>query len=95
MKLKTPNNLTPEQLNRVFDQLADRKMMLVMQPDAEGPHVDDIIGPVVRLKNTSVELEVTVELKHHHRFVEQSIFRFQEHCGKFFFVQLDPPEERA
>jgi hypothetical protein len=94
MQLKTPNNLTPEQLNRALDQLAIRRLMLVMQPDEDGPHIDDIIGPVTKLKNTSVELVASVELQHHHRFVEQSIFRFQEHDGKFFLVQMDPPERK-
>lgn len=92
MQLKTPNNLTPEQLNGLFDQLNEGAVLLVMQPDESGYHADDFIGGVVALKNTSVELVVTVELEHHHRFVERSIFRFQEHDGKFFFVQLDPPE---
>lgn len=92
MKLKTPNNLSPEQLNRALDQLADREMLLVMQPDDNGIHIDDTIGPVLRLKNTSVELEATIELQHHHRFVEHSIFRFQEHGGLFYLVQMDPPE---
>lgn len=90
--VKSPNNLTGDQLNRLYDQLAGNGVQLVMDP---GEHDVDIItdgiGDVTAVKNTSVEFEITLEFGDNiFRFQESEIFRFVERSGMFFLFQQAP-----
>jgi hypothetical protein len=90
-QVKCVNNLTLDQLNRVFDQIQDGDLQVYMEFEGDIPdYANDMIGAVVALKNTSVELEVTIDLDVHHRFISSSTFEFWDRNGKFCLVQLEP-----
>lgn len=90
--VKSPNNLTPDQLNRLYDQLRDEAVLLLIDPAGEAISIgSDLIGQVTAVKNTSVEFEITLEFSEYiFRFQELEIFRFEEIGGKFYLFQKAP-----
>ena len=90
-RVKCVNHLNAECLNKVFDQVERKELLLVMEFQGQYPDLEnDLIGSVAAVKNNSVELEMILELENHHRFVQSSTFEFWNRGGKKYLVQLEP-----